>query len=99
MCKQIRPPDLTNSSSSLANPKSEESELEHQQYYQWSECLTSYHHDRMADRCVNVGTFPFYQEVAYHEVAHQEVETKILEAQNCFPMREIVFQDRVIVSN
>jgi hypothetical protein len=36
-----------------------------EQYYQWSDYPTSLQYDRIGDKFVNVGSFPFYQETPY----------------------------------
>ena len=47
-------------SQQFSNPKADP-ELE--QYYQWSDHPTSLQYDRIGDRFVNIGSFPFYQEI------------------------------------
>jgi hypothetical protein len=42
-----------------------EPEQEFEQYYQWSDRPTALQYDRMGDKFVNVGSFPFYQETPH----------------------------------
>jgi hypothetical protein len=61
----------------FSNPISDQ-ELE--QYYQWSDHPTCLQYDRMGDKFVNVGSFPFYQETPHLPICQIPLVAEVVES-------------------
>jgi|GEM_PF-2014138 len=44
-------------------------QIECEQYYKWSEYLTNLEYDRLANKHINIGSFPFYKETEHTQMS------------------------------